>query len=110
MAVNNLSGSRRAHATSAGGKPFRNFPLDELSLRKARIAIRTNSKVILGRVSAVLTGPTHRAIRLTFLPKSSKASHGIEAIEFELPKVEAWALAEWITDQATTRSPERRTK
>ena len=82
--------------------------LGELTLKSARIGVKSNSKVILGRVSARLAGPTRRSIQFTFVPRST--AHGIEAIEFELPKVEAWALAEWMTEQSMTRSPERRTK
>lgn len=59
------------------------------------------------RVSALFAGPARRSIRFTFLPRSIKSAQGIEAIEFELPKVEIWALAEWMTDKAMTRSPER---
>ena len=84
--------------------------LGELTLKNARVGVKSNSKVILGCVSARLAGPTRRSIQFTFVPKKSNAGHGIVAIEFELPKVEAWALAEWMTEQSMTRSPERRTK
>jgi hypothetical protein len=84
--------------------------LGELTLKNARLSIRLNSKVILGRVSARLSGPTRRSIQFTFVPKNGNSAHGIEAIEFELPKVEAWALAEWMTEQSMTRSPERAKK
>jgi hypothetical protein len=85
-------------------------PLGELTLKNARLGIRLNSKVILGRVSARLSGLTRRSIQFTFVPKNSNAAHGIEEIEFELPKVEAWALAEWMTEQSMTRSPDRAKK
>jgi hypothetical protein len=85
-------------------------PLDELRLRNARLAVKSNSRVILGRVSARLSGPTRRSIQFTFVPKNSNGAHGIEAIEFELPKVEAWALAEWMTEQSMARSPDRAKK
>ena len=84
--------------------------LGELNLKNARVGVKSNSKVILGRVSARLAGPTRRSIQFTFVPKKSNGAHGIEAIEFELPKVEAWALAEWMTEQSMTRSPERAKK
>jgi hypothetical protein len=85
-------------------------PLGELTLKNARVGVKSNSKVILGRVSARLAGPPSRSIQFTFVPQKSNAAHGIEAIEFELPKVEAWALAEWMTEQSMTRSPDRAKK
>jgi hypothetical protein len=84
--------------------------LGELSLKNARVGVKSNAKMILGRVSARLSGPTRRSIQFTFVPKSTNAAHGIEAIKFELPKVEAWALAEWLTEQSMTRSPDRAKK
>jgi hypothetical protein len=77
---------------------------DELALRHARLGIQLNAKVMLGRVSVRFTHGG-RAVRFTFLPNSGKARNGIEVVEFELPKVEAWALAEWMTDQTTKRAP-----
>jgi hypothetical protein len=83
--------------------------LGELSL-SARLGVKSKSKLILERVSARLAGPTLCSIKFTFVPKSSNSAHVIEAIEFELPKVETWALAEWMTEQSMTRSPDRAKK
>jgi hypothetical protein len=95
MAIIDPSGSRRtAQQTSSS-----------LTLKRARLRLALRPTVILGGVSAVFTGPNNRSIRFTFVPKRRNPDHGIETIEFELPRAEAWALSEWLYDEATKRSP-----
>src|SRR5437870_4385611 len=87
-------------------------PPASFTLRRARIRFALRPRVILGGVSAVFTGPRSRSVRFTFMPKRRNVAHGIEAIEFELSRVEAWSLAEWMTAKSTkhTQAPKEPAK
>jgi hypothetical protein len=75
-----------------------------LTLKRARLRLTTRTKVILGGVTARFTGPKGRSILFTFTPKGRNPA-GVESIEFELSRVAAMDLADWMMEESTKRTP-----
>jgi hypothetical protein len=80
-------------------------PVVSLPLKRASIRVAPQLKVPVDRVSLEFSGRRNRSVRLTFMPKRPTAPLEAEAIEFELSRVQAWALAQWIIDESTKRAP-----
>ena len=82
-----------------GAEPSGTLPLTSTVFRISR------HRVIIGRVSARLTGRRKRSVRLSFLPKDPAKSGGLGTIELDLSRAQAMALGEWIIEQAIKRAP-----
>lgn len=80
-------------------------PVASLPLKRATIRVSAQPKVPFDRVSIECSGLRNRSVRLTFLPKRPTVPPGGGAIEFEMSRVQAWALAQWIIDESTKRNP-----
>jgi hypothetical protein len=76
-----------------------------LPLKRATMKIDSQPGVAIGGVSLEFTGRRSRSGRLTFLSSSKKPFHRSGTIEFEISRVQAWDLAEWILQQSTRRVP-----
>ncbi|HVR22540.1 MAG TPA: hypothetical protein VMU26_04405 [Candidatus Polarisedimenticolia bacterium] len=80
-------------------------PIASLPLKRAAIRVAPQPKVPVDRVSLEFSGRRSRSVRLTFLPKRPTVPPEAGAITFELSRVQAWALAQWIIDESTKRAP-----
>jgi len=76
-----------------------------LPLKRTTIRVAAQPKVPVDRVSLELSGRRNRSVRLTFMPKRPTVLSEVGAIEFEISRVQAWALAQWIIDKSTKRAP-----
>jgi hypothetical protein len=75
-----------------------------LTLKRARLRFTTQTKVILGGVTATFSGPKNRSILFTFTPKRRNPAT-VESIEFELSRIEAMDLADWMMQESTKLAP-----
>lgn len=82
-------------------------PVASLPLKRATIRVSPQPKVPVDHVSLEFSGRRNRSVRLTFLPKRATVPSEAGAIEFELSRVQAWALAQWIIDESSKRAPSR---
>jgi hypothetical protein len=86
----------------------RNSPsrqLATLPLKRATMQIDALAKTAIGGVSLEFVGRHNRSVQLRFLAKSTKPVHRIGTITFEISRVQAWALAEWIIEESTKHAP-----
>jgi hypothetical protein len=86
------------HHNPAGGEPVL------LPLKSATVLIPAQPNLAIDRVSLEYCGRRKRSVRLTFLPKNPDAHDESGAIEIQLSRVQAWALAQWIIDESTKRT------
>jgi hypothetical protein len=76
-----------------------------LKLKRARVRFALKPRLMFGKVSAAFVGQRSGSIRLTFVPSGRKSANGIESLEFELTRNQAWFLAEWMTNQSIRKGP-----
>jgi hypothetical protein len=79
--------------------------ISTLKLKRARVRFALQPRLILGKVSAAFVGQRSGSIRFTFVPSGRKSANGIESLEFELTRNQAWFLAEWMTNQSIRKGP-----
>jgi hypothetical protein len=79
--------------------------VSDIKLTHARVRLALNHKIVLGKASAQFIGHRLGSIKFSFVPKGRQALGGIEALEFELTRNQAWFLAEWISNQSIRRAP-----
>jgi hypothetical protein len=76
-----------------------------LKLKRARVRFALQPRLMFGKVSAAFVGPKSGSIRFTFVPSGRKSANGLESLEFELTRNQAWFLAEWMTNQSIRKGP-----
>jgi hypothetical protein len=76
-----------------------------LKLKRARVRFALQPHLMFGKVSAAFVGQRSGSIRFTFVPSGRKSANGIESLEFELTRNQAWFLAEWMTNQSIRKGP-----
>ena len=86
-------------------RPHIGQPVSTLKLKRARVRFALQPRLMLGKVSAAFVGQRSGSIRFTFVPSGRKAANGIESLEFELTRNQAWFLAEWMTNQSIRKGP-----
>jgi hypothetical protein len=79
--------------------------VSSLKLKRARVRFALQPRLTFGEVSAAFVGQRSGSIRFTFVPSGRKGASGIESLEFELTRNQAWFLAEWMTNQSIRKGP-----
>jgi hypothetical protein len=79
---------------------------ESLLLKRAVFRFGREAAIPLESVSTEFAGKGNRSVRLTFLPKGPSAFRETNAMQLELPRAQAWALAEWILNETVMYGPD----
>jgi hypothetical protein len=76
-----------------------------LKLKRARVRFAIQPRLVFGKVSVAFVGQRSGSIRFTLVPSGRKSANGLESLEFDLTRNQAWFLAEWMTNQSIRKGP-----